>query len=177
MGTSHTSHKADGQKCTLESVASEFRIQFPSSPFSPAPPACPDGPTLPADPEIPFNPLAPGIPGRPGIPGKPASPRDPFSPVEKRELLVLSLADIQGNGSSERLNNLPQITQLGSCRKGIPPQVPLTPKPQLLILIYYTTSLNRDMELKQQKGKRRRAPLLRCVKLELMGGTGKKKKA
>ena len=94
------------------------RTGFPSSPFSPRLPAHPDGPTLPVDPGIPFNPLAPGIPGRPGIPGKPVSPTDPFSPVEKQEILLLSLFDIQGNGCSERLSHFLNITEPVSKRQG-----------------------------------------------------------
>ena len=131
-----------------------FWNSIPSSPFSPGLPACPEGPTLPADPGIPFNPLAPGIPGRPGIPGKPISPTDPFSPVEKRELLLLSLLDIEGNGSSERFINSPKDTQLGRCREGIQTQVSLTPKPRLFINTWYATSLNRSVAPSTRKERR-----------------------
>lgn len=119
-------------------MGSSSRIQFPSSPFSPGVPACPDGPIFPVDPGIPFNPLVPGIPGRPGIPGKPTNPTDPFSPVEKQELLLLLSFYIQGNGGSERLSNLPKVTQQGSCREGIQTQVSLIQSlSHYQTLIYY----------------------------------------
>lgn len=89
----------------------------------------------------------------------------------KRELLLLSPLDIQGNGNSERLNNLPQITQLGSCREGIPTQVSLTPKSQLY---YYFPKQGHG--IKATGGKEEVGAFLTTCQVRAPGWHRKKKK-